>query len=247
MKLILVRHGNGFHNETELLNHPSLTMLGKIQARMAARSILEYLEANKPTNARVHMHVSPSVRTIQTCDIIFDMLFDNGMHPNIYSVHEGLMERFESDTDISLTDQEMFELVQMLEFTFIDHFDKIVQKNKARKRGESHATVQKHILAFLKRIDEQEFDKNDYHILVSHSGTLSAFLHDYTTKSEKSNRKPEFRVLQGEVIFVEYEPSTKLVPKRLTNMQCLSEENGHLNSYKKMSELKARWKKLRKK
>lgn len=245
MKLILVRHGNGFHNETELLHHPSLTMLGKIQARMAARSIAEYLQANKPTNAKVYMHVSPSVRTIQTCDIIFDILFDNGMDPNIYSVHEGLMERFESDTDISLTDQEMYELVQMLGFTF---FDKIVQKNKGRKRHESHATVQKNMLAFLKGMDKQEIDEDAYHIMVSHSGTLSAFLHDYTTQGEKSNQKPKFRVLQGEVIFVEYEQSAEHVPETsLTNMQCISEENGHLNSYGKMSELKARWKKLRKK
>lgn len=245
MKLILARHGNGFHNETDLMHHPSLTMLGKIQARMAAKSIVEYLQENNTTKAKVYMHVSPSLRTIETCDIIFDRLFDNGMSPTIYSVHEGLMERFESDADISLQDQEMCELMQMLGF---DEFDGMVQKT-GRKRKESHVTVQKNMLAFLHSMHEQQdkkFQKRDYHIIVSHSGTLSSFLHDFSTKGEKSKQKPNFRVLQGEVIFVEYTPSGEHVPEiSLMNMRCLSEENGHLDSYGDMPVLKARWPELR--
>lgn len=78
MELIFIRHGQGEHTmnlpESLHLNHPSLTLQGRIQANT--------LRSTLPLNPEDVLIVSPTLRTLQTASIWSENLaYDRWVHP----------------------------------------------------------------------------------------------------------------------------------------------------------------------
>ncbi|KAK5662245.1 hypothetical protein OQA88_8150 [Cercophora sp. LCS_1] len=161
--IILVRHAEALHNETNILHDPKLTELGRSQCRDLRKDLMGRIPKELDVGLII---VSPMIRTIETALLAFGRLVKSGVP---IQAHAGWQENSAKPCDTGSSIEKVSAMFPEVDFGHVDP----VFPDKASPAGAKYSYTKQAIVARGKSVLQELHDRPEKAIIVvSHSGFL---------------------------------------------------------------------------